>query len=394
MKLIIQKFGGTSVSSNEKREMIVKKVQQAIKEGFFPIVVVSAMGRRGEPYATDTLLSLVDDKFKGNNLQATDMLISCGEVISTIVMANKLYEHDIKAMPLTGGQSGIITDSTFSNAKILRVEIDRINRLVSQNIVPIVAGFQGINEDGFITTIGRGGSDVTAAILGAYLNAERIEFYKDVDGIMTTDPNIVKEASLIDNIDYDEICEFAEQGAKVIHPKAVEIAQKYRIPLIIKNTMNDCKGTLVSKFEHQDFTKPVTGITYLDNRVQFQVKCSNENYFKIFDSFAENFISLDLINVFPKEKIFTVDSKEFTKVINVLKSFNLEYEVIENCSKIAVIGMGMKGRPGVMAKILTALTRVNVEVLQTADSHMTIWCLVSTEQVAKAINSLHKEFEL
>lgn len=394
MKIIIQKFGGTSVSSNEKREMIAKKVQCAIRGGFFPIVVVSAMGRQGAPYSTDTLLSLVDDKFKSDNLQATDMLISCGEIISTIVMANKLYEHGIKAMPLTGGQSGIITDSTFNNAKILKVDIERINALVSQNIIPIVAGFQGINEDGFITTIGRGGSDVTAAILGAYLNAQRIEIYTDVDGIMTTDPNIVKEASLIDQIDYEEICEFAEQGAKVIHLKAVEIAQKYRIPLVIKNTMSDCNGTLVSKFEKHDLMKPVTGITYLDNRVQFQVKCSNENYFKLFDTFAEKLISLDLINVFPKEKIFTVDSKELDKVINILKSYNLEYEVIEHCSKIAVIGMGMKGKPGVMAKILTALTRVNVEVLQTADSHMTIWCLVKKQQVSKAINSLHKEFGL
>ncbi|SHJ41708.1 aspartate kinase [Hathewaya proteolytica DSM 3090] len=394
MKIIVQKFGGTSVSTNDKREKIVEKIKKAIKDGYSPLIVVSAMGRMGEPYATDTLRSMIDNRFRESNLQATDMLISCGETISTIVMSNKLYEHNMESMPLTGGQAGILTNSDFGNAEILDVNTDRILSLLKQNIIPVVAGFQGVDKHGYITTLGRGASDVTAAVLGAYLKAEKVEIYTDVDGIMTTDPRIVEKASLINKIDYAETCELAEQGAKVIHPRAVQIAQKYNIPLIIKNTMSECEGTTIGSFDDTHYTKPVTGIAYLNDRVQFHVKSSNENYFKLFDSFAENLISLDLINVFPKEKIFTVDAINMGKVKTILEEYNLEYTITEHCSKISIIGMGMKGRPGVMAKILTALTRVNIEVLQTADSHMTIWCLVKEEEVNDAIRSLHKEFNL
>ena len=194
---------------------------------------------------------------------------------------------------------------------------------------------------------------------------------------MTADPRIVSEATLIKNISYEEIFQFADQGAKVIHPRAVEVARKYNIPLVIKNTMSDCDGTLINSYSDEESNNIITGITCMNNRVQIRVDYSNnENYFRLFQYLAENNISLDLINVFPKEKIFTIDKKDLDKFKIIIEELALEYSYIDDCRKISVIGSGMRGIPGVMAKILIALTRENIEVLQTADSHMTIWCLV------------------
>ncbi|MDU3351432.1 MAG: aspartate kinase, partial [Clostridium sp.] len=198
MKIIIQKFGGTSVSTEERRNQVVAKVKNAINEGFSPVVVVSAMGRKGEPYATDTLLSLLDNNFKRNNLQATDMLMCCGEIISSVVMSNVLINEGIQAVPLTGGQAGIITNDSFSEADLLYTRTENIKGILENGKVPVVTGFQGVTEKGYLTTLGRGGSDTSACIIGEALNAEEIEIYTDVDGIMTADPRIVDDASLID----------------------------------------------------------------------------------------------------------------------------------------------------------------------------------------------------
>lgn len=395
MKIVVQKFGGTSVSTLERRQRIVEKVKNCLEEGNMPVVVVSAMGRKGEPYATDTLLSLVSADFTKDNLHATDLLMSCGEILSTVVMCDELKKANIEAMPLTGGQAGIRTDSNFANAGILNVNTENLEDLISKGIIPVIAGFQGQDKNGYITTLGRGGSDVTGALIGAALKAERVEIYTDVDGMMTTDPRVVPEASLIEKISYEEIFQFADQGTKVIHPRAVTIAQKYNIPLLIRNTMNDCEGTLISNVVDYADRPPVTGIACMNNRTQIRISYnSNENYFKILESLAENNISLDLINVFPKEKIFTIDSKDLSKLKEIFEELNLDCSVTEHCSKLSIIGSGMKGTPGVMAKILIALTRSNVEVLQTADSHMTIWCLIKEEDATKAIAAIHKEFKL
>jgi len=395
MKILVQKFGGTSVSTEEKRSNVVCKVINAKNQGYFPVVVVSAMGRKGEPYATDTLLSLVEDNFKVANPLAIDLLMSCGETISTVIMCNELNSKGIYAVPLTGGQAGIITDSNYNNAAILNVDTKEILSILQKGKIPVVAGFQGRDENGYITTIGRGGSDVTAAILGAALNAVETQIYTDVDGIMTADPRIVTEASLIKKISYDEIFQFADQGAKVIHPRAVEISRKYNIPLVIKNTMNDCDGTLISNLESEDYENIITGITHMNNRVQIKItKNIDSSYDDLFDILAENFISIDLINVFPKEKIFTIDEKDFIKFENLIKNTNMTYSFVKDCSKISIIGSKMRGIPGVMARILKALTREKIEVLQTADSHMTIWCLVEARYVEAAINALHREFKL
>lgn len=398
MKIVVQKFGGTSVSTKERRERVVNKVISAIKEGYSPIVVVSAMGRKGEPYATDTLLSLVDCNFKDSNKQAQDLLMCCGEFISSVVMSNELFNNGVNAIPLTGGQAGIITDDVFSDAKHKEVDSKELLRLVENGKVPVVTGFQGITEKGYFTTLGRGGSDTSAAILGAAVNAERIEIYTDVDGIMTADPRIVKEASLIDVISYTEVFQLADQGAKVVHPRAVDIAMKHNIPLLIKNTMSDCKGTLININGDINHPKIITGITYLNDRIQVKISASsnvnNPKYKDILGLLATNKISLDLINIFPDQQVFTIGADKKEDLRNILDAIQIKYTLKEECSQIAVVGTRMTGIPGVIANIIQALNDNNIEVLQTADSNMTIWCLVNTKDVHEALNALHKVFEL
>lgn len=398
MKIVVQKFGGTSVSTEENRQQVINKVKNAIKEGYSPVLVVSAMGRKGQPYATDTLLSLIDDKFKNTNKLAKDLLMCCGEIISSVVMSDDLYNAGIDAVPLTGGQAGILTDNNFNEATCIDVKPKKIFDLVSQGRVPVVTGFQGITENGYLTTLGRGGSDTTASILGVALKAEAIEIYTDVDGIMTADPRVVENANLIDVISYYEVFQLAEKGATVIHPKAVEVAMEGNIPILIKNTMSDCKGTLINNFGDKSNDRMMTGITSQKNRIQVSITAAenqgNSKYKNVLDLLAANKISLDLINIFPSEQIFTVNQADKETLENVLNSANLKYILIENCSKVAVIGSKMKGIPGVMAKIIKALSDNNIEVLQTADSHMTIWCLVHSKDEKEAINVLHKTFKL
>ena len=398
MKILVQKFGGTSVSTLERRKKVAEKIHAAIKNGYTPVVVVSAMGRRGEPYATDTLLELIDEEFKISNQLATDLLISCGEIMSTVVICNELYKHHIDCIPLTGGQAGIITDNNFSNAELFKVDTETIMSILIKGKVPVIAGFQGRTEDGYITTLGRGGSDVSAAIIGASLNSVGIEIYTDVDGIMTADPKIVADASLIKEISYNEVFQFADQGAKVIHPRAVEFAMKANIPLIIKNTMSNCDGTLINNGCNNKSNNIITGITSLSDRVQITISLQdnieNKNYASVLNILAENEISIDLINVFPNQNIFTIDSKDLSKYNSIMISRNMKYASIERCSKIAIIGNGMRGIPGIMAKILNTFSKENIQVLQTADSHTTIWCLVKTDDLQNSINALHHDFNL
>lgn len=394
MDIVVQKFGGTSVSSENNRILVTKKIKKAIKDGYKPVVVVSAMGRKGSPYATDTLLSLVSEEFKINNPRALDLLLSCGETLSTVVMCNDLLREGVEAVPLMGGEAGIRTDNNFNNASILDVNPKNVLKILEQGKVPVVAGFQGISEEGSITTIGRGGSDVTGAILGAALKAKEVQIYTDVDGIMTADPRIVSKASLIESISYDEVFQFADQGAKVIHPRAVEISRKYNIPLVIKNTLSDCEGTTISSYG-EDIERIITGITHMSNRVQIRINGgSKEHCNNIFHILAENEISIDLISVFINDKIFTISEVDLDKFKNIAANYEIDYQYTENCSKISIIGSKMRGIPGVMSRILKALEEGNIDILQTADSHTTIWCLVESNKVKDAINLLHNEFKL
>jgi len=329
--------------------------------------------------------------------------MSCGEIISAVVMVNTLKSKGYEARALTGAQAGIITNSQFTDADILEIKTDKIYQTIESGRIPVVAGFQGITADGEITTLGRGGSDVTAVALGEALSASCVEIYTDVDGIMTADPRIVSNASVIQHINYSDMLEMASEGAKVIHPRAVEFAMRSNIPVFIKNTLNNSPGTIIS----QDFgnviqksgdnksNQVVTSIAHITGRIQIIIKdiCSEEQNLLLM-KMARNNISIDLINIFPQEVIFTVDQEERSKLEDILQQCGYKYSITENCSKVSAVGSRMRGVPGVMARIISALSKENIQILQTADSHTTISCLVKGEDTTNAVIALHREFEL
>lgn len=397
MSLIVQKFGGTSVATEETRQSVIKKIIEEKNRGNQVVVVVSAMGRKGSPYATDTLLSL------GSGLmpRETDLLMSCGELISACVLVNNLMTHGQKAMVLTGAQAGIITDETYNDSNILAVHPEKIFDGLDRDCIPVIAGFQGMSDGGNITTIGRGGSDTTAAIIAEAIKADETHIYTDVDGIMTADPRVCQEAKVINKISYSEVFQMADSGAKVIHPRAVEVARRSNIPLYIKNTFSDADGTAILHHSQDSGVllegkeaKIITSIAHLNNRVQFTVTETPGEDVLIFPLLAEVGVSIDIINIFPDRKVFTVDVKHQEKAEKVFKEYNITYNIIYNCSKVTLIGERMTGVPGVMASIITALGGANVPLLQTADSLTTIACLVYTKDVETAVSALHSRFNL
>ncbi|NSL51129.1 aspartate kinase [Calidifontibacillus erzurumensis] len=398
MKIIVQKFGGTSVKDEEGRLMAKGHIVNALNEGFKVVVVVSAMGRKGDPYATDTLQSLVD--LATISKREHDLLLSCGETISAIVFSNLLNNHGIKATALTGAQAGFLTNEEHTNAKIIEMKCDRILEELEKQDVVVVAGFQGISRTGEITTLGRGGSDTSAAALGAALNAEFIDIFTDVEGVMTADPRIVEGARPLPIITYTEICNLAHQGAKVIHPRAVEIAMQAKVPLRIRSTYSDGIGTLVTSVashnkENEIRDRVVTGIAHVPGVTQITVTAGKEHYniqTEVFKAMAQENISVDFINISPNAIVYTVMDNMTDRAITALKNLGYEPKIIRNCAKVSAVGAGMTGVPGVTARIVNALSKEGIQILQSADSHTTIWVLVHEEDMVRAVNALHDEF--
>ncbi|MGF7185742.1 aspartate kinase [Desulfitispora alkaliphila] len=406
MEIIVQKFGGTSLATESKREQVVEKISRAKRSGYSPVVVVSAIGRKGDPYATDTLLSLIDSNNGNLSKRDNDILLSCGELISGSVITAMLNKKGLDPVLLTGGQAGLITSNDFSDAKIIEICTDKLTEFLQKGKTVVVAGFQGMTKDGEITTLGRGGSDTTAAALGVALDAQMVEIYTDVNGIKTADPRIVEDAKTLEAVTYTEICQLAHEGAKVIHPRAVEIAMKHNLPLKVKCTFSDEEGTVVTSkgrlqensLEINDY-RLITGITSIPNITQLKVDTSYIKEgkgieLKIFKAMALADISLDFINVTPYYIMFTVKQGDTEKAVDVLENMDLTPEVRKGCAKVAAIGAGMAGTPGVMASIVEALTKEGVNILQSADSHTTIWCLVNNKDMEKAVRALHKQFKL
>lgn len=400
MKLLIQKYGGTSVKTKESRQFVIKQIKEALKNNYKLIVVVSALGRNPDPYATESLLKMVDYPLANSSKRELDMLMSCGEVIASVVLSNELQAENIAATSLTGAQAGLITDESYTEAKIKKVKPNRLLTELEQFDVVVVAGFQGRTEEGDITTIGRGGSDTSAAAFGAALSAEKIEIFTDVNGIMTADPNIVANAQSIDVLTYVEISNLAHQGAKVLHPRAIEIAMQADIPLYIRSTYSDEKGTLItssrSKLKGIDISERlVTGIAHVDAIAQVQVVTSEPKaQLLIFELMAANDVSVDFINITKTTVTYTVPTAVIVKVTSLLEAKGFSLEITEDCAKVSAVGAGMTGIPGVVAKIVAALEQKNVQILQAADSHTTIWVLIDAADLKPAVNALHDMFEL
>jgi aspartate kinase len=404
MRIIIQKFGGTSVASPEVRSLVVGKIGQARDQGYTPVVVVSAMGRRGDAYATDTLIDLARTAYRGIAARELDQLMYCGEIISAVVMTGVLQAADIDAVMLTGGQAGITTDTNFNNARVIKVDPSQIVSLLKMGKTPVICGFQGTTADGEFTTLGRGGSDTTAAALGAALGAEMVEIYTDVDGIMTADPRIVPTAKILDIVSYSEVSQLAHQGAKVIHPRAVEIAMQKNIPMVVKSTFSDAPGTLITNVTKEGpamnavTDRIATGVTYLTNIVQIRVALDPDatptDSHKIFRALADNKISIDLINVHPGQVMFTVAEDVADRAAARLKKLGYDAEARHDCAKVSVVGGGIHEVPGVMANFVEALSDHSIPILQTVDSHTSISVLVKKTDVEQAVKALHEKFAL
>lgn len=406
MKVIIQKFGGTTVATPEKRETLVSRVKKAQEDGFSPVVVVSAMGRNGDPYATDTLKSLVESVCPPIDLREVDMIMSCGETISAVMVAATLNSKGIKARAMTGQQAGFVTDGRYSCAEVIECKPVRIKSSLENNEVVVVAGFQGAAPDGEINTIGRGGSDITAAVLGAALNVEFVEIYTDVNGVMTADPKVLKEARTIDRLTYSEVSQMAYEGAKVIHPSAVEVAMQNNVTIVIKNPADPDSGTIITgevdahRGEKCYSTRQklvVTGIAHTMDIAQVQVNFKENDPDKelaLFQEIAAAAINIDLISIFPLFKIFTVSEEAASKVEGKLEDLGLAFCIRRGCAKVSVVGLGMRNMPGVMARVIKALNEQQIEILQTGDSNITISLLIDRKDLSRAVKTLHDHFQL
>ncbi|EKZ1002264.1 aspartate kinase [Listeria monocytogenes] len=398
MKIIVQKFGGTSVQNEKSRLMAFNHINQVLKEGYKVVVVVSAIGRYGDPYATDTLLELIGAKNTKLTAREQDTLLSVGETISASVFTNMLKEAGIKAEAFSGGQAGIITSDDHLNAKITEVDTTRLKNALAELDVAVVAGFQGITANGDITTLGRGGSDTSAAALGVSLQADYIDIFTDVDGMMTADPRIVEHARSLPRVSYNEVSNMAYQGAKVIHPRAVEIAMTAKIPMRIRSTYLESTGTLVTSLAddsgHFDVKeRMVTGVAHVTNLTQISVQTDTVKAQQLaFKILADAGISLDFINISTNSVIFTVPEEKSHVVKQLLEDEALETSVRQACAKVSIVGAGITGVPGVTAKIVGALSEKNIPILQSADSHTTIWVLVREEDLISAVNALHDVF--
>ncbi|UHA73882.1 aspartate kinase [Paenibacillus sp. 481] len=403
MRILVQKFGGTSLSTSEARAQVINHIRRELEAGYKLAVVVSAMGRRGEPYATDTLLDWVGENGDSLPAREKDLLLCCGEIISATTLCSLLQSEQIKATVLTGAQAGFRTDSHYGNARILDVRPDRVHAAWNDHQVVIVTGFQGVSEQGDFTTLGRGGSDTSATALGAALRAEIVDIYTDVNGILTADPRLVEDAKPLTVVSYAEICNMAHQGAKVIHPRAVEIAMQAQVPVRVRSTFSDEEGTLVTNPEgFKDMQanivdRFVTGIAYVSNVTQITVESQNGAYdlqLKVFKAMAQNSISVDFINVTPSGAVYTVFDSDAPKALTVLEQMGFAPKSLSGCAKVSVIGGGINGVPGIMARIVEALTEQEVQILQSADSNTTIWVLVRKEDMVRALRALHAKFEL
>lgn len=399
--MVIMKFGGTSVATKEGRAAMVSRVQDTMASGLTPILVVSAMGRKGAPYATDTLLSLAEE---GQcSLHESDLLMGVGEIISSIVVAACLREAAIDACALPGSEAGIITDGKDGCASIKEIHTAGILGTIRRGYVPVIAGFQGIDERGRLNTLGRGGSDTTACAIGVALNVQSVDIYTDVDGIMTADPRTVDNATVLERITADELFQMAKAGSKIVHSPAAELALESGIPMKVRSTFTAREGTEVVDITAYRPSTVATAVSTTDGIARMRVKlpyakddphAHMEIQTKVYRAMADAHISIDMFTPMNDRLVFSIAHDESTYAMELLKSFGFSVALRDNLAKVTLIGSGMHGVPGVMARVADCLVRADIDILQVADSHATISVLVCADVMEQAAQALHDEFGL
>ncbi len=398
MKTIVQKFGGSSLATPELRELAASRVLAARQRRAAPVGLCSAIGRAPDPYATDSLLAMFGPSRGGPN---RDLLLSCGEALACAVFAELLTSWGADAQAMTGAQAGFITDARFGDANILRIEPVNVVAALERGIIPVITGFQGVTENGAVTTLGRGGTDLSAVALGKALGSVEVEIYTDVSGVMTGDPRRVAGAHALDRVSYAEMVELASDGAKVMHAKAADLARMSETPYVVKGLRSNI-GTTIDEGHKPDRVHPVTGITSLRGVTFVRViqgeiddlSQRRELEVEIFRRLAGSDVSVDMINVNNAGVFFIVDSEKIEVVRTDLAGLNMALRVRAHCAKLSIVGAGMRGVSGVMYRVVQALSAAEVEIIHSTDSNITISVLVPEEEVARAEQTMHDAFRL
>ena len=399
--IIVQKFGGTSVGSTERIAHVAKIIEAASKNSKV-IVVVSAMS--GE---TDRLIELSKSFSSTPNKREFDALISTGEKVSASLLAMALESEGISAKSYSASQISLRTTSQFSKAKILDIDKQRMQKILEEDNVPIITGFQGITEGGDVTTLGRGGSDTTAVAIAAAVNAKRCDIYTDVDGIYTTDPNVVPSAKKLEQISMEGMLELSGQGAKVIQIRAVEFANKYRVPVRVLSSFSEGTGTMINLDDNNMEDAEISGIAFQKNQTKVTFTAVEDTpgiASKILGPLSDADIQVDVIvqNVGIEGKTdftFTIDSDEkslLDRVVPIIQeSINYKDILIDNkIAKVSIVGVGIRSHAGVATKAFRALAEhnINIGMISTSEIKMTI--VIAKNDLEKAVRVLHDEFEL
>jgi aspartate kinase len=400
--LIVQKFGGTSVGSPERIMNVANRVIEEKERGNDVVVVVSAMGE-----TTDQLVSLAEEITSAPNKREMDMLLTTGEQVTISLLSMALQAKGHPAISFTGWQAGIETEPVFSNARIMNINTDRVQKEINQGNIVVVAGFQGATIDGEIATLGRGGSDTTAVALAAALKADKCDIYTDVTGVYTTDPRYIKDARKLLSISYDEMLELANLGAGVLHPRAVEFAKNYDIPLEVRSSLEKESGTIIEEAGKMEQNLVVRGVAFEGDITRVTVLgLSNTltSLSTIFTTLAENHLNVDIIiqsstNKNTTDLSFSIHSKDLKDTLQVLADNKelLKYENVQfesDLAKVSIVGSGMVSNPGVAAKMFEVLAEQGIEVKMVSTSEIKVSTVVEEGNMIKAVEALHDAFEL
>ncbi|MFC1546657.1 aspartate kinase [bacterium] len=400
--IVVMKFGGSSVADADKIKHVADQVIAKKREGYNVVVVVSAPGD-----TTDDLVKMAYDITEAPLDREMDMLLATGEQISISLLSMAINHKGEDAISLTGAQVGVKTDKTHTKAKITEIHTHKLKKELSHGKIVIVAGFQGITPDDDITTLGRGGSDLTAVALSAVLKAYQCEIYTDVMGVFTTDPRLITDVTKIDTISYDEMLEMAGLGAQIMQARSIEVAKKYNVVIQVRSTFSDEQGTIITVEDSTMEDVLVRSIVFDRNQIKFSVTHIPDEpgvAAQIFQELAQAQINVDMIIQSAAEKgkndiSFTVHEQDFQKTLAILnktkerlKAANIIYD--DKAAKLSIIGVGMKSHTGVAAKMFTTLgnEKINIDMIST--SEIKISCIISRDNVDKGVKALHKVFEL
>lgn len=403
--IIVQKFGGTSVADVEKIKNVARAVIREKESGNDVVVVVSAMG-----HTTDYLVKMAHDLCPNPSAREMDMLLSTGEGVSIALLAMAIQAQGYEAESLNAMQIGIHTENIHMKARITDIDTTRLELSLSRGKIVVVAGFQGVTEGNEITTLGRGGSDISAVALAAALKAKRCDIYTDVEGVYTTDPRIVPTASRLEEISYEEMLELAQAGANVLHPRSVEAAKVHGVPMRVRSSFKlDNLGTLILGVDKMEINKAVAGIAADLSQARIVV-CDVPDKpgaaAAVFTALADNKISVDMIIQSYADKTtntndiaFTICADDVDAALDVLNKLKEKWnfskvEANTDIAKVSAVGAGMIGRPGIASKMFQALADANINIRMIATSEIKISCLVNKEDTKKAIKVLHDAFEL